>query len=262
MEIPAARDPGFLKIIDLTIANDTVQHQAAAVEFERLYNSVRRSENRTYTNDEVKMLPFTASSNIHHAEWEQRKRSAEKLIQYLQKKNKPIDILEVGTGNGWLTAMLGKIKNATVTGTDINATELAQARTVFADKTNIAFVRADLRDEYFDDQKFDCIVFAASVQYFQSFTEIMNRAIALLSPEGEVHIIDSFFHRPENIEQAIWRSKAYYEKMGFAAMSGFYFFHSIQELNAFDHTFLFDPESLTAKLFNRNNIFPWIRITA
>lgn len=225
------------------------------------YTRLRNQEGRLYTDAEVLQLPIIDTNHVHYKEWQTRKESAERLLRYLQKKKRPLSILEVGCGNGWLSAMLSVIPQSVVTGSDINTTELQQAERVFYDKKNIVFVQQDIRAGFFDNKQFDVILFAASIQYFSSFAAIVGRAQALLNKEGEIHITDSFFYRQDELEQAIGRTKKYYRSQGFAAMSDFYFHHSTDLLKQFHCKFLFNPKSFSNRLFSKTSVFPWICIT-
>ena len=225
-----------------------------------MYIAVRDREGRLYSDEQLKRLPVTEPAHIHFKEWQIRKKSATRLFNYLQNKNKPLSILEVGCGNGWLAAMLAAIPDSAVTGCDINKTELCQARRVFNDRNNIIFVEEDIQGNYFQQAKFDIIVFAASIYYFPSFEAIIRKAISLLKPIGEIHIIDSFFYNGSEKEAAKKRSLLYYQSIGFTDMSDFYFHHDFNALNKFKYRVLFNPESFANKLFSRKAIFPWICI--
>ena len=229
-------------------------------EFEELYTALRKKEGRLYSDEEVEQLPEAAASNVHYKEWQVRNRSAKKLINYLENKNKPLTILEAGCGNGWLSTKLSGIRNSVVTGTDINKPELEQAKRVFGGKENLSFIEGDIRNIKFKI-KFDIIIFAASIQYFPSFDEIIEGALWLLKDGAEIHIIDSYFYNNDETEKASQRSLSYYQSLGYEEMAKFYFYHSIDSLKGFDHKFLFDPSSLKNKLFRNKDPFPWICIT-
>ncbi len=238
--------------------NDIIPPQAqpsfTKKDFESLYITLRKKEHRLYTDEQVAFLPEIDRSHIHYHEWQLRKRSAERLYHYLQKK-KPLSILEVGCGNGWMIAKMATLKNVFATGTDINNTELEQARKVFGNRNNLFF-----SNDITADKKFDVIIFAASIQYFPSFEIIIERSFSLLNNNGEIHIIDSHFYNNAAIEKAVERSLAYYRSMGCEEMADHYFHHSIDSLNKFNHTKLFDPSSVTNKLLRKKDLFPWIRI--
>ena len=170
-------------------------------------------------------------------------------------------ILEVGCGNGWLSAKLAELEDSTVTGIDINKTEIIQARRVFSGKTNMSFAVADLMNVEFD-VKFDVIVFAASLQYFSSFDIIIREALALLEEDGEIHIMDSHFYLTRDLERARQRSRSYYRSIGFDTMAEFYFHHPFDSLKNYRHSLLFNPLSIKNRLFAKQDPFPWVCITA
>lgn len=234
-------------------------HEAGA--FEKLYIQMRIKEQRFCTDDELVKLPDVGRAHMYHAEWTIRKRSAKNLLVYLQKKNKPLNILEVGCGNGWLSSMLADISQSAVTGIDINSYDLEQAKRVFHKKKNLVFLNKDLRSEHFDGQQFDIIVFAASIQYFFSTEKIIERALRLLSRGGEIHIIDSFFYTPEEIPGAKLRSEKYFRKMGFPELKEFYFHHSTDSLQPFKHRYMANRFSLADIFSAGRRKFPWICIT-
>ncbi len=228
--------------------------------FEQLYIELRKKEGRCYTDEEVKQLPLANRMHAHYKEWEVRTRSATRLINYLENKNRPLSILEAGCGNGWFSGRLAEMKNVSVTATDINRTELEQAKRVFGSKQNLVFKTGDIRNIVFEN-KFDVIVFAASIQYFSPLEDIIEGALWLLNEGGELHILDSQFYKPAEVEAARERSQAYYHSLDCEEMSSFYFHHAVDTLRYFDHEFLFDPSSFKNKLFSKNDPFPWIRIT-
>src|ERR1700689_2775716 len=108
-------------------------------DFEDLYLAVRQCEKRLYSDEQVRRLPDIDALHIYAEEWKIRKRSSMRLIEYIQKKHRPMRILEVGCGNGWLSAKLSEIPGADVIGLDINQTEISQANRVFV-KDNLEFV--------------------------------------------------------------------------------------------------------------------------
>ena len=228
--------------------------------FEEVYIASRSSENRLYQDEQVGQLPFIAPAHVHYHEWEVRRRSSERLINYLKKKKKSLSILEVGCGNGWLSARMAALGNSIVTGTDINSIELNQARRVFAGVTNLHFEARGVKDLH-PDRKFDIVVFAASVQYFPSLDRIIPDTLSILKPDGEIHILDTHFYYPDGMDLARKRSLEYYHSIGFDGMAEFYFHHSIDSLKRFKHKIIFNPYSLKNRIFRKIDPFPWVRIT-
>src|ERR1700739_235600 len=98
--------------------------------FAENYIRLRKKEERIYTDAEVSKLPDISASHIHYKEWLIRKQSCNKLFKYLKKKSKKQNILEIGCGNGWLSAKLASVTSGDVTGIDINTEEIEQASRV------------------------------------------------------------------------------------------------------------------------------------
>jgi ubiquinone/menaquinone biosynthesis C-methylase UbiE len=190
--------------------------------FEELYISIRDKEGRTYPDETVKILPEVPPTHPHYAEWMVRKRSALRLVRYLARKKQPLHILEVGCGNGWLCHWLSRIPGATVTGLDINHTELEQALRVFRDVDNIRFV--DEVKEMAAD--IEIIIFSASIQYFPVLEETLQWSLRRLTPGGEIHILDSPFYDTEELVAAQKRSMDHFAALGFPGMATYYHFHT------------------------------------
>lgn len=229
--------------------------------FEQDYLALRQAEHRIYTDDELQQLPDVAASHPHHREWIIRKRSADKLITWLTAKARPLKILEVGCGNGWLSKRLSEIPGSNVTGSDINYSELQQAAAVFANVPDLYFVYGDIRGNLFKEASFDAVVFAASIQYFPTLQAIIPAARELLKLDGEIHILDSPFYRRQELPAAKNRTQEYFRSIGFEKMADHYFHHSLEELQQVKHRVLYNPSSAKYFFAKNKNPFPWICIT-
>ncbi len=228
--------------------------------FERYYIAGRQLEKRIYTDAETAQLPIIDPGHPHRKEWAIRKQSSQKLIAYLKSKGKTLHILEVGSGNGWLSHRLASIQGSKVSGLDINLTELKQAERIFNKHSNLKFICGDILSGALVDLGFDVIVFAASIQYFQSIPCILNASFQHLNPGGEIHIMDSPFYDPSEIAIARQRSKSYYTILGLPELANYYFHHSFSEIQPFNHKLLRNPHAIKNRLFGHNQPFPWIRI--
>jgi ubiquinone/menaquinone biosynthesis C-methylase UbiE len=238
---------------------ENIPTEIADNDFEALYLAVRKYEGRVYTNEEVSQLPDISTSHKYNNEWQLRKRSAGRLMAYLAKKDTPLKILEIGCGNGWLSAKLTEIPGAQVTGLDINLTEINQARRVF-NKEGLRFVNGTIDGDKLQNERFDVIVFAAVLPYFSSVAGTLQMALDKLYSRGEVHIIDTNFYTADNVTNAIQRCRDYYNAMELPSMAGRYFHHQLKELDGFKYEVLINP----ANIFNRiskKEPFYWISIT-
>lgn len=231
-----------------------------ASSFAELYLRLRQKEGRIYTDEEVAALPHIYASHPCYSEWVIRKHSLKTLVSYINHKNKFSEILEVGCGNGWLCAQMAKATGASITGLDINTFELEQARRVFKNTDNLRFIYGSLHGDDLKEKKFDMILFAASIQYFPSLTQIITIALEHLTLQGEIHIIDSPLYQPQQTATARQRTIEYYEEIGFAAMAGHYYHHDLTELENFQYKILHHPGSWKNKLSIRKNPFYRIAI--
>ena len=227
--------------------------------FEEQYVALRKIEQRLYTDEQVKRLPDIDRLHAHYSEWQLRKSSCDKLIEYLRSKNTSLVILEVGCGNGWLCHQLSTIERASITGIDVNNTEVEQAKRVFAHLTNVEFFHADISEQKIRLSQFDVIIFAASIQYFRSLKEILPCALSLLKPAGEIHILDSHFYKFSELKGAIHRSEEYFHSIGFPGMKEHYFHHCLDELTNYHYKVLYDPNAFSV-FMKKKNPFPWVCI--
>ena len=152
------------------------------------------------------------------------------------------------------------MQKANVTGIDINTIELEQAKKVFRNISNLNFIEGDIHSGILGDKKFDMIVFAASIQYFESLNEIIKTAMSYLTLQGEIHILDTHLYQPYEIAPAKQRSKKYFTDIGFPEMTQFYFHHVFRNLKSFHFSILYNPHSWMNKLLFRKNPFHWIVI--
>jgi 2-polyprenyl-3-methyl-5-hydroxy-6-metoxy-1,4-benzoquinol methylase len=245
--------PGYIIVNDV-YHND---RNPIAQQFEERYLAARTREGRVYDDKTVQQLPEVPPGHKLEREWALRRESAQRLVNYCRKKQ-PQTILEVGCGNGWLSHMLATAGNE-VTGVDVNLQELEQAARVFK-RSNLCFLLDEFTSPLFTDQRFDMIVFAASIQYFPSLKDIITLALGKLNPGGELHILDTHFYPQEAVATARQRSVDYYTSLGVPEMAASYFHHSIEELKAFPVKRLYDPESWMNRLKGNRSPFPWLYI--
>lgn len=227
--------------------------------FSDRYFLLRKKENRIYSNEEVAQLPIIRKNHPHHKEWQIRKDSCVKLINYIKQKGYA-DILEVGCGNGWLSAQLACVTKGNVLGLDTSLNELEQARSVFMNFPNLSFLEANFQSDPLGDQKFDIIVFAASIQYFSSIKQIVDIAFNHLTLRGEIHFLDTIFYPEKKIKDAEKRTKEYYQFIGYPEMANYYFHHCLTSLSSYQFKIKRDPHSLSNKLSLGKSPFYWIII--
>ena len=251
------------EIIQLPASDGVHLFEKEKNQFEEKYLAIRRKEKRLYSDDEVKLLPFASSLNPHKKEWEYRSQSFIRFKEYLKSFSRELEILDLGSGNGWFAGELSKEFDHNFYCVDINLYELKQGARVFKND-KIKFIWGNMLRMKLEKNSFDLIVLNSSVQYFSDFNSLIKELLYVLKLDGEIHIIDSPFYEDEKLSEAKQRTEAYYKSIGFPEMKDFYFHHSYKDLMNFNTDFLFDPRTLKNKLlsiaFKNDSPFPWIRI--
>jgi ubiquinone/menaquinone biosynthesis C-methylase UbiE len=233
--------------------------------FETEYIGVRKKENRVYTDEILQNLPSLPDNHLLKEEWLARNASLKKIAAYLKRKNQ-IKILELGCGNGWLSANLAKHLNAEVCGLDINETELLQGAGVFRDLKNLSLIYSDIFTVDFRTLQFDVILIASSIQYFPDLHSLLNKLLQILAPAGEILILDTpFYNSQYEVDAARKRSHEYFQSLASPDMKTKYFHHTLQGLKHFNHNILYNPSALFTrikrKLLNKKlPMFPIIQI--
>jgi ubiquinone/menaquinone biosynthesis C-methylase UbiE len=228
----------------------------------KIYIALRTKESRLYTDAAVSKLPEVNHDHIHYKEWKVRQNSCKVLIKYIRKKKRPLHILEVGCGNGWLANKISEVSNVHVTGLDINTVELAQAARVFMRRSNLQLIHGDLRSGTLAGNEYDLVIFAASLQYFPSAADIIRCAQALLREDGEVILMDTIFYTEDQLPAARKRTAAYFEGIGFPQMSAWYFHHSLHSLQGLNYKVISKPANAFKRFFGYNDPFHRILIKA
>ena len=231
-----------------------------ATEFEQAYRQVRLQEGWVLPDEQVRLLPEVDRDHPLRKEWSLRKASTARLLRYLRGRPSIRSILDLGCGNGWLSNWLSTLPGVTVTGLDIHGEEIAQARRVFGERDALQFRKGELEALEEKGEKFDLILFAASIQYFPSLPTILDRALACLRPQGEVHLIDSPLYGAEELDAARGRSQDYFEKREVAAMVPYYHHHAFSALRPYRYRVLYHPGTVFHRLLPGRNPFYWICI--
>ncbi len=229
--------------------------------FESVYLQVRSKENRLYDDKVVKSLPGVSKDSPLYHEWKIRAASAAYFFRYLKDKPDIESGLEVGCGNGWLTAFLARnFSQKKFAGIDINETELHQAQRVHQ-LSNAAYSICDILHEVPAGAPFQCIFLASTIQYFPSIPELINRLLDFGTQDMEIHILDSPLYYGSQVATARQASILYYKNLGVPAMQQFYHHHTYQSFSPYNpiisHPSVFQN---WLRKFKLNNVSPFPRI--
>lgn len=234
-------------------------------DFEKTYLAVREKEGRIYTDEGVKELPRFKGDDLLCREWLRRDSSFKNMKKYTGNKSKPA-ILEIGCGNGWFANGLAQLPEVQVCAVDVNETELRQAARVFGSQKNLNFLYGDVLTTSFGITRFDMVILAASLPYFNDVRSLVHKLMTVIADNGEIHILDSpFYHSPADKQQARQRSLNHFQKLGFPEMADRYFHHALEDFGDYPYELRFNPNTLAARvrrmlLQTDEPVFPWIII--
>jgi len=249
---------------DLKTVNGVVRISEVDESFERLYLQVRKKENRIYSDDEIKLLPYASKINPHKNEWALRTKSFLRFKEYLSQKKSKLNILDLGCGNGWLAGQFAKDFDHNYFCVDVNLTELEQAARVFENE-NIKFIYSDIFATTFPANTFDIVIINSALQYFQNISVLLKELFFISKTYGEIHIIDTPFYDQNELMQAKNRTLKYYTSLGFPEMAGKYFHHTLEDFRYLRYSYIYNPDSFKNKLskfvFDQDSPFPWLLVT-
>ena len=236
----------------------------------RLYLAIREREGRVLSDAQVLGLPHFLAEHPNQQklqqEWIWRARSLRRFQNYLKKRfrNQPLQLLDLGCGNGWMALNLAKRPNTEVHAVDVNLPELEQGARIAAatGQTNIQFVFADVLDNQLPEAQFDLIVLAASVQYFPDLKILLAALKRLLRTGGEIHFLDSPFYPTEaERRRAQAGSQRYYSNLGYPEMAQWYHHHLWADMAALGGKNLnADLYPSLLQLFKILPPFPWAHV--
>jgi SAM-dependent methyltransferase len=182
------------------------------------YTRIRHAEGRGSEDAAYyRALPFRDLSGKLAAQWEIRARTYRYfertvLQEAEQRAGRPLDILDMGAGNGWMSHRLRQGGHRAVA-LDISTDSrdgLGALRRYGAD---FAAVEAEFDCLPFRDARFDLIVYNASIHYSTNYRGTLEAAKRCLRPEGRVVILDSpVYRRREHGERMVAERHAGFER--------------------------------------------------
>ncbi len=207
-------------------------HREHNEHFVSAYAAARVQEGWRYSDTEVAKLPVRHKDAAHAEIWRIRQASAQAVVAYLRTRPSG-PVLELGCGNGWLAHHIHRHSGAQILGVDIDPQEIAQASRVFGSE-RLQFECGDIF-ELDISQRFDHIFVVGAIQYFADPIGLWSRLDALLTPSGEIHVLDSpVYADRQAARQAEERGSAYYSDLGVAQMASLFHRHTFAAFPGFE----------------------------
>ena len=223
-------------------------------DFEEAYVNIRNKEGRIVSDEQLRDLPFLPAEHPLYKEWKLRAFSFDRFKRFIPKKS---SVLDLGCGNGWMTAQIADLGNQVV-GVDVNEPELVQAARVF-NNPNISFAFADVFI-WEPEQSFDLVIIASAIQYFPSPKDLLKRLFDVNKTLSKIIISDSPFYAGGEKQLALERSKNYYENNDVKDMGKHYYHHSLTDLG-FNFKYIYSPMPKWIRRFATFSPFPIIEIS-
>lgn len=177
--------------------------EAALELFASEYARHRAQEGRGYTGAALLHLPYIRRGP-HVAQWRVRARSFEAFMAKVlrpaaERVQRPLDVLDLGAGNGWLSyrialeghhAVALDIRNDSVDG-------LGAAGPFRSRVTQMECIVAPFDAVPLPDSSIDIALFNASLHYATGLAAVLREAQRVTRAGGSIAILDSPFYRRE-----------------------------------------------------------------
>lgn len=183
---------------------------AAALDRFRLdYARQRATEGRAHRGAELASLPYLTAGPLAR-QWQVRARTFDAFLEQVVRPmaDRPLRILDLGAGNGWLCHRL-TLEGHCCTAIDIRDDEVdglgaaaGLIRIAPFERIVAPFERLPL-----PDRSADLAVFNASLHYATELAPVLAEATRTLAPGGFIAILDSPFYAREADGEAMVRHK-------------------------------------------------------
>jgi SAM-dependent methyltransferase len=182
------------------------------------YEAVRQAEGwGTESAAYYRALPFEDLSGRFPDIWRMRSLAFQLLVDRVTEpaaveKQRPLKIVDVGAGNGWLAYRLAQ-RGHHVAAVDLqtNRADGLGAHGFY----DAAFtpIQAEFQRLPLTDDQADLVIFAATLHYATSAREALREAIRVLRPDGRLVVMESpTYHDPASGEQMVREREERFEQ--------------------------------------------------
>ncbi|HEX3754918.1 MAG TPA: class I SAM-dependent methyltransferase, partial [Rhizomicrobium sp.] len=177
---------------------------APSVEFLDAYARHRAAEGRALSSEALHSLPYLCHGPLAR-QWSIRARTYAAFLRHVvlpmaKARSTPLQILDLGAGNGWLCHRLCQFGHSTVA-VDIREDDVdglgAAAAWEVEWATQFTRLTASFEDLPLTNGCFDIVVFNASLHYARELSRALDEAKRTAKPGGIIAILDSPFYRCE-----------------------------------------------------------------
>src|ERR1700722_18981869 len=177
------------------------------------YARHRAGEGRAIRGEELRSLPYLRKGPLAQ-QWAARARSFDVFMKRIigpMAVRGPLDVLDLGAGNGWLCYRIARSGHRAVA-LDIRDDELdgLGAANDLLDEAVDRFqrVKATFEALPFADQSFNITIFNASLHYAGNLARVLAEAVRVTRRRGVIAILDSPFYQRERDGERMVAEKA------------------------------------------------------
>lgn len=200
------------------------ESQAHYTRFIEEYETIRRLEGRGSPDpDYYRSLPYEDLSGKFSEDWAVRVRSFDLLVRKVltpvqEQLQRPLKVLDLGAGNGWLSNQLS-VQDDRVVAVDLLVNEQDGLGAWKHYDNQFTPIQAEYNHLPIMDGFADATIFNASFHYSENYEETLTEALRATEQEGLVVIMDTpVYRRRESGEQMVAERKAtFLEQYGFAS---------------------------------------------
>ena len=200
----------------------TEEREAYFQQFIHEYETVRKKEGRGSTNPAYyRSLPYRDLTGRWQKDWNIRARSFRALLQKVVEPmeaslRRPLQILDIGAGNGWLSHRLSQ-RGHKLTAVDLLTNEFDGLGAFIHYDTRWIPVQAEMNALPFAKGQIDLLIYNASFHYSTEYLNTLNEAVRVLGQNGALVILDSPIYRHPNsgIQMVSEREAIFNKNYGF-----------------------------------------------
>jgi SAM-dependent methyltransferase len=160
------------------------------------YETVRRHEGWGEESAAYyRALPFVDTSGQHEGIWQIRSKGFEALLSEVidplsDGGNRPLQVLDLGAGNGWLAYQLAKLGHQ-VTAVDLLTNAIDGLGAYIHYDAGFVPVQAEFDRLPVEAQKADVVIYNGALHYSISYQETLEEGLRILKPDGRLVVMDS-----------------------------------------------------------------------
>jgi SAM-dependent methyltransferase len=181
--------------------------------WERAYATLREREGRS--DPEARLARPYLTKGPLAVQWRIRARTYDRFVAavlapFERKAGRPLSILDLGAGDGWLAArMAGRGHRAVALDVRLDAVDGLAAGALFARRIPSGFGRVAASFEALpaSEAAFDLAVFNASIHYAADLGRVLSEARRAVRRGGRIVLLDSPFYRSVEEGEAMVRQK-------------------------------------------------------